>query len=260
MTWMTKWSGGFPLYLDSAQGNRISDIDGYTYVDFALGDTGAMAGHSPAPTVRAINERIAELGGFTTMLPSEDAAWVGAELERRFGLPLWSFSLTATDANRWALRLARLATGRPKVLAFSYCYHGSVDETVVVRGSDGETLPRPGNAGPAVDPAVTTRVAEFNDLTSVEQALAHGDVAVLITEPALTNIGIVLPEPGFLEGLRELCTRVRNALAHRRDAHLQRRPRWHDQSQRARPRHRGHRQVDRRRRSDRHIRRQSAPG
>ena len=178
MTWMTKWSGGFPLYLDEAKGNRISDIDGHTYVDFALGDTGAMAGHSPAPTVRAIDERIGAKGGFTTMLPSEDAAWVGAELQRRFGLPLWSFSLTATDANRWALRLARLATGRSKVLAFSYCYHGSVDETVVVLGPDGQTLPRPGNAGPAVDPALTTRVAEFNDLASVERALAHGDVAV----------------------------------------------------------------------------------
>ena len=207
MTWMAKWSGGFPLYLDAAQGNRISDIDGFRYVDFALGDTGAMAGHSPEATVRAINERIGRLGGFTTMLPSEDAAWVGAELERRFGLPLWSFSLTATDANRWALRLARLATGRSKVMAFSYCYHGSVDETVVVMGPDGQTLARPGNAGPAVDPAETTRVAEFNDLASVERALAHGDVAVLITEPALTNIGIVLPEQGFLEGLRELCTK-----------------------------------------------------
>src|SRR3954465_6801657 len=188
MTWMTKWSGGFPLYLDGAHGNRITDIDGHTYVDFALGDTGAMAGHSPEPTVRAVNERIAQRGGFTTMLPSEDAAWVGAELQRRFGLPLWSFALTATDANRWALRLARLATGRPKVLAFSYCYHGSVDETVVVLGPNGETLARPGNAGPAVDPSETTRVAEFNDLASVEKALAHGDVAVLITEPALTNI------------------------------------------------------------------------
>lgn len=207
MTWMTKWSGGFPLYLDSAHGNRVSDIDGHTYVDFALGDTGAMAGHSPDATVRAINERIGPKGGFTTMLPSEDAAWVGGELARRFGLPLWSFSLTATDANRWALRLARLATGKSKVLAFSYCYHGSVDETVVVMSSDGSTLPRPGNAGPAVHPAETTRVAEFNDLGSVERALAHGDVAVVITEPALTNIGIVLPQEGFLEGLRALCTR-----------------------------------------------------
>lgn len=207
MTWMTKWSGGFPLYLDEAHGNRISDIDGHTYVDFALGDTGAMAGHSPDATVRAINERIGSKGGFTTMLPSEDAAWVGADLTRRFGLPLWSFALTATDANRWALRLARLATGKSKVVAFSYCYHGSVDETVVVIGPEGQTLPRPGNVGPQVDPEETTRVAEFNDLASVERALAHGDVAVVITEPALTNIGIVLPEPGFLEGLRALCTK-----------------------------------------------------
>ncbi|MCZ3388015.1 MAG: aminotransferase class III-fold pyridoxal phosphate-dependent enzyme [Actinomycetia bacterium] len=207
MTWMTKWSGGFPLYLDAAHGNRISDIDGHTYVDFALGDTGAMAGHSPDATVQAITERIGPKGGFTTMLPSEDAAWVGAELARRFGLPLWSFALTATDANRWALRLARLATGKSKVLAFSYCYHGSVDETVVIMGADGSTEPRPGNAGPAVHPAETTRVAEFNDLSSVERALANGDVAVVITEPALTNIGIVLPEPGFLEGVRTLCTK-----------------------------------------------------
>jgi len=206
MTWMVKWSGGFPLYLQGAHGNRITDVDGHTYVDFALGDTGAMAGHSPAATIAAVNQRISELGGITTMLPSEDAAWVGDELSRRFGLPLWSFSLTATDANRWALRLARLATGKSKVLAFSYCYHGSVDETVVVYGPDGVTQARPGNVGPATDPANTTRVAEFNDLASVERALAHGDVAVVITEPALTNIGIVLPEPGFLEGLRQLCT------------------------------------------------------
>jgi glutamate-1-semialdehyde 2,1-aminomutase len=207
MTWMVKWSGGFPLYLDQAHDNQISDIDGNAYVDFALGDTGAMAGHSPAPTVAAITSRVATDGGLTTMLPTEDAAWVGEELERRFGLPLWSFALTATDANRWALRLARLATGKPKVLAFSYCYHGSVDETVVVSGADGQTLSRPGNVAPQVDPTQTTRVAEFNDLASVERALAHGDVAVVITEPALTNIGIVLPEPGFLDGLRELTSK-----------------------------------------------------
>jgi len=207
MTWMVKWSGGFPVYLDRARGARISDIDGHTYIDFALGDTGAMAGHSPEPTVMAVQDRIGVSGGITTMLPTADAEWVGSELQRRFGLPKWSFALTATDANRWALRLARLATGRPKVLAFSYCYHGSVDETVVVSGAEGVTVPRPGNVGPQVDPGQTTRVAEFNDIASVESALAHGDVAVVITEPALTNIGIVLPEPTFLEELRELCTR-----------------------------------------------------
>jgi glutamate-1-semialdehyde 2,1-aminomutase len=206
MTWMNKWSGGYPLYLDRAFGNRVVDIDGHEYIDFALGDTGAMAGHSPAPTVAAVVERLSERGGITAMMPSDDAEWVAADLARRFGLPTWSFSLSATDANRWALRLARMVTGRPKVLAFSYCYHGSVDETFVVSGPDGEAVPRSGNVGPAVPIAQTTRVAEFNDIGSVRRALAHGDVAVLIMEPALTNIGIVLPEPGFLAAVRQACT------------------------------------------------------
>ncbi|MBA2640987.1 MAG: aminotransferase class III-fold pyridoxal phosphate-dependent enzyme [Nocardioidaceae bacterium] len=207
MPWMAKWAGGFPLLHATAVGNLVTDIDGHAYVDFALGDTGAMAGHSPPATVAAIEQRAAVLGGLTTMLPTEDAGLVGAELSRRFAVPQWSFALSATDANRWSLRLARAVTGRAKVLAFAYCYHGSVDETFVVRGPGGETLPRAGNVGPASPVAETTRVAEFNDLTSVEQALAAGDVACVITEPALTNIGIVLPEPGFLTGLRELCDR-----------------------------------------------------
>jgi glutamate-1-semialdehyde 2,1-aminomutase len=206
MTWMAMWSGGFPLYLDRAQGNRVVDVDGKEYADFALGDTGAMAGHSPAPTVEAVKERVDTLGGITTMLPTADAAWVGAELTRRFGLPLWSFTLTATDANRWAIRLARLATGRPKILTFAYCYHGSVDEAFALPGPDGTAVARPGLVGAPVPLHQTTRVAEFNDLEGVEQQLAHGDVAAILTEPALTNIGIVLPEPGFLQGLRELST------------------------------------------------------
>ena len=205
MTWMNKWSGGYPLYLAGAHGNRITDVDGNEYVDFALGDTGAMAGHSPKPTVAAVEKRIGQEGGITTMMPTGDAEWVAAELTRRFGIPLWSFSLTATDANRWALRIARMVTGRSKVMAFSYCYHGSVDETFVITGADGGAAPRGGNVGPAVPIDHTTRVAEFNDLASVEAGLAHGDVAVLIMEPALTNIGIVLPEPGFLDGVRDLC-------------------------------------------------------
>ena len=207
MTWMNMWTGGFPLYLDHARGNRISDVDGHTYIDFALGDTGAMAGHSPAPTVAAVTRRMGELGGITTMLPTEDAQWVGAELTRRFGLPLWSFTLSATDANRWAIRLARLATGRPKILVFGYCYHGSVDEAFALPGPDGKTESRPGNVAPPVDLDLTTRSVPWNDLDAVEKALAHGDVAAILTEPALTNIGIVLPEPGFMEGLRELATR-----------------------------------------------------
>jgi glutamate-1-semialdehyde 2,1-aminomutase len=205
MTWMAKWSGGFPLYLDSASGNRVIDVDGHEYVDFALGDTGAMAGHSPQPTVDAVSDRMRR--GITTMLPTADAEWVGAELTRRFGVPHWSFTLTATDANRWAIRLARLATGRPKVLIFNYCYHGSVDEAFAVIGAGGEAVSRAGNVGAPVPLDLTTRVAEFNDLASVETALAHGDVAAILTEPALTNIGIVLPESGFMAGLRELATK-----------------------------------------------------
>ena len=204
MTWMSKWSGGFPLYLESAAGAVVTDVDGHRYADFALGDTGAMAGHSAPAVTTALQRRAVQHGGITAMLPTEDAEWVAAELARRFGLPLWSFSLAATDANRWAIRLARLVTGRSKILVFSYCYHGSVDETFVVLDDSGAARSRPGNVGPAVDPVSTTRVAHFNDLTSVRAQLAHGDVAVIVTEPALTNIGIVLPEPGFLDGLRRL--------------------------------------------------------
>lgn len=205
MTWMNKWAGGYPIHFAEAKGNRIVDVDGNEYIDFALGDTGAMAGHSPEATVRAVRNRIEGAGGITTMLPTDDAEWVAADLTRRFGLPLWSLSLTATDANRWALRIARLVTGRDKICAFSYCYHGAVDETLVRTGPGGSTIEREGNVGPAVPVAQTTRVAEFNDLDSVEKALAHGDVAILIAEPAMTNIGIVLPEPGFWDAVRGLC-------------------------------------------------------
>lgn len=206
MTWMNNWPGGYPLYLHSAQGNRIVDVDGNEYVDFSLGDTGAMAGHSPEPTVTTVHQRISVDGGITSMMSNADAQWVAAELTRRFGLPLWSFSLTATDANRWALCISRQITEKDKVLTFSDCYHGAVDETVVRTGPESSTILRDGNVGPAVPISETTRVVEFNELESVERALAQGDVAIVITEPALANIGIVLPEPGFMSGLRELCT------------------------------------------------------
>jgi glutamate-1-semialdehyde 2,1-aminomutase len=207
MTWMNKAAGRFPVYLAEARGATVVDLDGHRYVDLCLGDTAAMAGHSPAPTVAATQRRYAEAGGATAMLPTEDAAWVGAELARRFKVPRWSFSLTATDANRWALRLARLVTGRPKVLVFNYCYHGTVDESLVTLGPDGAAA-REGNVGPPVDPTETTRVVEFNDLEALEGELAFGDVACVLMEPALTNIGIVLPAPGYLEGVRQLTRRA----------------------------------------------------
>ncbi|WP_330309593.1 MULTISPECIES: transaminase [unclassified Streptomyces] len=204
MTWMNKTAGAFPRYLDTARGARVTDIDGHEYIDFCLGDTGAMAGHSPAVVADAVQSRFAELGGATAMLPTEDAEWVGAELTRRFGLARWSFSLTATDANRWSIRLARAVTGRPKILVNSYSYHGSVDESLIVVGPDGHGTARPGNVGAPCDVTLTSRVAEFNDLAQLERELAHGDVAAVLMEPALTNIGIVLPEPGYLEGVRAL--------------------------------------------------------
>jgi glutamate-1-semialdehyde 2,1-aminomutase len=201
MTWMNLAAGGFPLSLDTAKGARVTDLDGHTYVDFALGDTGAMAGHSPPATVEAIARRSTQ--GITAMMPTEDAAWVGEELARRFGPPQWSFTLTATDANRWAIRLARQVTKRPKILVFAWCYHGSVDEAFALK-RDGRVIPRPGNVGRPVDLAVTTRVAEFNEPEDLAAELAHEDVAAVLMEPALTNVGIVLPEPGFLETVRRL--------------------------------------------------------
>jgi glutamate-1-semialdehyde 2,1-aminomutase len=206
MSWMAMWAGGFPLFFETAQGSSITDVDGHTYVDLCLGDTGAMAGHAPETTAQAVDRQYRR--GTTTMLPTEDAAWVGRELVRRFGLDAWQFALTATDANRWVLRMARQITGRPKVLVFNHCYHGTVDETVVTLDERGRAQSRPGNVGPAVDPSQTTKVVEFNDVEALEAALAPGDVACVLAEPALTNIGIVLPEPGFHEALRDATRRT----------------------------------------------------
>jgi glutamate-1-semialdehyde 2,1-aminomutase len=199
MPWMVRWAGGFPVFAADATGARFRDVDGHEYVDFCLGDTAAMTGHSPEPTVRAIAEQAAR--GITLMLPSEDALWVGGELARRFGLPRWQFALTATDANRFALRLARELTGRPKILAFNWCYHGSVDETFATL-DDGAVVARSGNVGPPVPLEETTRMVEWNDVEALERELAHGDVACVLTEPVLTNVGIVHPEPGFHDALR----------------------------------------------------------
>lgn len=205
MSWMTRWPGDFPVTFVTARGARFTDADDLEYIDFCLGDTGAMTGHGLPQVADALAERARK--GITTMLPSEDAAWVGDELAHRFHLPFWQMAMSATDANRCVLRFARQLTGRRKVLVFDYSYHGAVDESLVTLDAAGRVVPRPGNRGAAVDPALISRVAQFNDLAHVERELAHGDVACILTEPALTNIGIVLPEPGFLDGLRELATR-----------------------------------------------------
>jgi len=202
MNWMTRWASPFPLFVREARGARFTCVDSHEYLDFCLGDTGAMAGHAPPAAVDAIAQQAAR--GITTMLPTEDSLWVSAELSRRFGLQYWQVVLTATDANRNALRIARDVTGRPKVLIFNWCYHGSVDEALATLRDDGSIGLRPGTVGPAVDPQLTTKVIEFNDVATLERALEPGDVACVLAEPALTNIGIVLPEPGYLDALRRL--------------------------------------------------------
>jgi glutamate-1-semialdehyde 2,1-aminomutase len=201
MPWMTEWAGTFPVFAASAEGARFTDVDGKEYVDLCLGDTGAMTGHSPPATSAAVAERAAH--GITLMLPTEDAVRVGEELGRRFGLARWQFALTATDANRFALRLARAITDRPKILVYAWCYHGTVDESFAIE-VEGETRSRPDNIGPPVDPAVTTRAVEWNDVDALERALEPGDVACVLAEPAMTNAGIVLPDPGYHDALREL--------------------------------------------------------
>lgn len=202
MNWMVKWAGAFPPFVREAQGAEFFDVDGLRYIDFCLGDTGAMTGHSPSATVKAAEEQLRR--GITLMLPGEDAIIVAEELQKRFALPYWQFALTATDANRFSIRLARQVTGRPKILVFNWCYHGTVDETFITIDASGQAGPRPGNIGPPVNPTATTKVVEFNDVDALEAALVSGDVACVLAEPVMTNVGIVLPEPGFHKALREI--------------------------------------------------------
>jgi len=202
MSWMAKWPGAYPIFMESAVGSRITDVDGNQYVDFCLGDTGSMTGHLPKATVGAIHAQLNL--GITAMLPTEDGVIVGEELTRRFGLPLWQFTVTATDANRHSIRYCRLITGKSKIIVIDKCYHGSVDEAFATLDSNGNTVKRPGNLGAPVDLNLTTRVVEFNNLKGMEEALAHGDVAAILMEPAMTNIGIVLPDDSYLEAVGEL--------------------------------------------------------
>ncbi len=212
MSWMAKWPGGFPVYVEHAKGSRFTDVDGIEYVDFCLGDTGAMVGHSPDASIQAIAKQLAQ--GITFMLPTEAATIAAQTLADRFGVAKWQFTLTATDANRHILRYARHVTGRSKIVVHDYCYHGTVDETFANLDDHGNTVSRENNIGPQVDPAETTIVVPFNDLDAAEKAFATGDVAAMLIEPAMTNIGIVLPQAGYLEGLRELTRKYGVILIH----------------------------------------------
>jgi glutamate-1-semialdehyde 2,1-aminomutase len=203
MNWMTKWAGSYPVFVAEAKGAHFRDVDGNDYLDLCLGDTGSMIGHAPEPAVRAITEYVQR--GTSFMLPTEDAAWVGEELGRRFGLKYWQFSTSATDANRFALRLAREVTKRPKIIAYNWCYHGTVDETVaVIDDKTGRTVKKPGSLGAPCDPAITTKIIEWNDAAALEEALRDGDVAAVLAEPVMTNCGIVHPQEGYHDALRQL--------------------------------------------------------
>ena len=205
MLWMAKWPGPWPVYVDHAQGAHFTCADGIDHVDLCLGDTGAMVGHSPKPTVDALSAQLAK--GITTMLPTEDAEIAAGMLAERFGVPMWQFTLTATDANRAMIRYCRAVTGKKKVLVMDYCYHGSVDETFATLDDNGAVVERRGNIGAPVPPSETTVVVPFNDVPALEAAFATGEIACVLVEPAMTNIGIVLPEPGWHDALRELATR-----------------------------------------------------
>ncbi len=201
MNWMVRWAGPYPVFVREAKGTYITDVDGNKYLDLCLGDTGSMFGHSPKAVVDAVRKQVSK--GITMMLPTEDSVWVGEELSKRFGLPYWQVAMTATDANRFSIRLAREVTRRNKILVVNGCYHGTVDETLIVL-ENGKVVPRSGNIGPPVDPQETTKVVEFNDVDALEKALAPGDVACALMEPAMTNRGIILPDPGYHDALRKL--------------------------------------------------------
>ena len=206
MHWMGDWSTPHPLFVRHAQGVELEDVDGNTYVDLCLGDTGAMFGHSPPAIARVLAEAGAR--GITSMLPAERVARVGEKLAATFGLPFWQMTQTATDANRYALRWARAITGRPRVLVFDGCYHGTVEETLVRAApqtqGEGGARARAGLIGMNHDVGATTDAVPFNDAAAVERVLARGRTAALIAEPVMTNIGMVLPEEGFLHELRAL--------------------------------------------------------
>ncbi len=205
MNWMVRWAGAYPIFVKEAKGAHFIDVDANRYIDFCLGDTGAMLGHAPEAAVVAICSAVKK--GTTFMLPTEDAIFNGSELQRRFGIKYWQFTTSATDANRFVLRLARQITGRNKIIAYNWSYHGSVDETVATLDAEGKVTPKPGNIGPQIDPFLTTKIIEWNDIEALEAALCDEDVAAVLAEPVMTNIGIVHPAPGYHEALRRLTKR-----------------------------------------------------
>ncbi len=209
MHWMNDWGMPVPLFVEKAFGAHFTCADGIDYTDFCLGDTGAMFGHSPLPVASAIAAQAHK--GFTAMLPSTLAPNVGKALSDFFGLDYWQLATTATDSNRFVLRWARAVTNRKKVLVFDGCYHGTVDDTMLDT-IDGIVANRQSLLGQVQDLTLHSVAVPFNDLAAVERELAKGDIAALLTESALTNCGMVLPNKGFIEDLRALCTKYSTLL------------------------------------------------
>lgn len=201
MHWMGDWACPSPIFAAQSVGAQITDIDGKLYDDFCLGDTAAMFGHGDAAVASAVADQVRRGAGF--MLPTASAIIVGRLLAERFGLPLWQAATTASDANRAAIRWAREVTQRPVILVFDGCYHGMVEDAFVVL-ADGEAVMKPGLLGQVHDLTATTRVVSFNDVEALEAALAPGDVAAVLTEPVMTNCGMILPDDGFHDALRIL--------------------------------------------------------
>jgi glutamate-1-semialdehyde 2,1-aminomutase len=208
MHWMRDWATPFPIVVEDAEGATLTDIDDNTYDDFCLGDTPGMFGHALAPVARAVAEQLRR--GATYMLPTELASEVGALLAERFGLPFWQATLSASDANRALIRWARAVTQKPVIVVFDGCYHGMVEDCFVEL-RHGRTRPDAGLVGQVFDMTRTTRAVPWNDVGALEAALAQGDVAAVLAEPAMTNCGMILPEENFHKRLRAL-TRKAGAL------------------------------------------------
>ena len=199
--WMRDWPSPFPLVAAQAVGATLTSLDGQTLDDFCLADTAAMFGHSPAPLAAAISQQARV--GLGYMLPSPEVGHVGALLAERYGLPYWQTTTTASEANRAVIRWARQITQRRKILVFNGCYHGAVDD-VFVDLRDGIAETRQSLVGQVHDIREHSLVVEFNDLDGLSAALAGADVACVLAEPVMTNVGMVQPLPGYLQELRRL--------------------------------------------------------
>jgi glutamate-1-semialdehyde 2,1-aminomutase len=216
MSWLRTSYDHPPLFVESAAGSRLRDVDGHEYSDFNIADMSMFTGYGSAPVVAAVSNQVAL--GSQYLLPTEDSVWVAGELARRYRLPLWQFTLSATSANTEVIRIARSTTGREKVLFFDGKYHGHFDD-VLVELEDGRLVPEEG--GLPRDVTTRTLVVPFNDLAALERALASREVAVVITEPALTNnVGLLMPDDDFHAGLREL-TRATGTLLTYDETHTQ---------------------------------------